>query len=270
MLCLGAESKALIICDTADKAVDFGFPQQVNPTVCVQSADATTPAQRIYIAHDQTDGVLGCGAGDIKISTVANQTLVLVQPVYDDYRVPLVGVQAGGLKPPTWTQIADDGSGSVGVYGWSFADQALEANEEQLFFAAELPHGYKEGTDIDAHVHWSTAAGGAANEFPRWALEYFWVNIDGTYTTTTIIRSDATSAGTATTSGDGTIAADKHYMTDIGTISGTSKTISSLLMCRVFRNSSDGTDDLAQPIFGHVMDFHHEIDTMGSRAEAAK
>lgn len=193
-----------------------------------------------------------------------------VRPVWDDLRVPLVGVQAGGLKPPAWAQFMDDGAGSVGVYGWAFGDEAVEANEEQLFFAAQLPHTYKEGTDIRVHVHWSPAIGGAAGEFVKWGLEYTWVNINGTYGNTAIITSDASSADAATTSEDASMVADKHYVTKIGVISGAGQTISSMLVCRVFRNSSHADDDLAEDAFGLEIDFHHQVDTMGSRQELIK
>jgi hypothetical protein len=43
-----------------------------------------------------------------------------------------------------------------------------------------------------------------------------------------------------------------------------------MLCCRIFRNSSDATDDLAQSAFGFEVDFHYEVDTMGSRQEFIK
>ena len=57
----------------------------------------------------------------------------------------------------------------------------------------------------------------------------------------------------------------------MGTISGTGKNVSSMLICRLFRNSSDPDDDLAQAAFLLEMDFHFEIDLAGgSREEFAK
>jgi hypothetical protein len=167
-------------------------------------------------------------------------------------------------------QFKDDGAGSVGVFVWAFADQAVVGNEEQMYFQAQLPHSYKEGSDIRAHIHWSPAVGGAAGEFVKWGLEYTWQNVDGVFGNTTIITSDASSAATATTSGDGTLIAGKQYITSLGTINGTGKTISSMLVCRIFRNSSDATDDLAQSAFGFEVDFHFELDTMGSLQAISK
>lgn len=270
VLGMSAASNSVVFCEFADLGVDFGNAQKVDPTLIIQSGDATVVAGRVLHCHDRTDGVAETGLGDYLIKTPAQKTLRLGTAVWGDHRVPLTAVQAGGLKPPSWTKFKDDGAGSVGVYAYAFGDEAVEANEEQMWFDAELPHAYKNGSDIIAHVHWSPAAGGAAGEFVKWGLEYVWRNIDGTFGNTAIIRSDASAAATATTSEDGTLAADKHYVTVIGTISGTGKEISSVLLCRIFRNSSDGDDDLTEDAFGLVANFHHEIDTMGSRQEMVK
>ena len=266
---LSGDSRSLIFCEKGDIATDFGHALQADPTLFIHSADATDVAQWLSLCHKQTGAAIGSGKGDIEISTVANQTLVLVQSVWDDLRIPLDFGTFGASNPPGLSQFMDNGAGSVGVFAWAFGD-AVAGNEEQLWFVAQLPHTYKEGTDIKAHIHWSPAVSGGVDEYVKWGLEYTWQNVDGTFGNTTIITSDATSGATATTSGDTTLLADKHYVTALGTITGTSKTVSSMLVCRIFRNSSDASDDLAQDAFGLEVDFHHEIDTMGSRQEFIK
>ena len=190
---------------------------------------------------------------------------------WQDLRVPLDSVKLGGVKDPTFGQWKNDGSGSRGVYAWSFADQAVAGNEEELFFSAQIPHGYKEGEDIEFHVHWTPAVTGGANEFVQWGLEYAWQDIDETFATdTTIIASDASSAATATSSGDTTLVAGKHYKTVFSDISGSGLKISSMLICRFFRNSSDSDDDLAQAAIAFEVDFHFPIDAIGSRDHDTK
>lgn len=190
--------------------------------------------------------------------------------VWDDLRVPLTRGLTGATNPPTFAQFKDNGDSSVGVYLYSFADESVAGNEEQLWFEAQLPHGYKEGSDICAHIHWTPAVSGGVNQFVKWGLEYTWQSINGTFGNTTIITSDASAAATATSSGDTTLTAGKHYLTEIGTISGTGQTISSMLCCRLFRNSSHATDDLAQAAFGFEIDFHYRIDALGSLEETTK
>ena len=227
--------------------------------------------QDANIYYDGTDLLVNTNivaASDLVLNCGTDKTLKLAESVWEDLRVALTAGKVGATNPPTFVQFMDDGAGSFGVFAWSFADEAVAGNEEQMWFAVQVPHGYKEGTDLYAHIHWSPAVSGAAGEFVKWGLEYTWINIDGTFGNTTIITSDASGAGTATTSGDGTLTADKHYKTNIGGIAGAGKTISSMLVCRVFRNSSHADDDLSQAAFAFEMDFHYQIDTMGSRQGA--
>lgn len=208
-----------------------------------------------------SDFIVDCGPA---------KTLVLQEPVWEDLRVPLTASRPGPLNPPTLAKFLDNGAGSVGIYTCSFSYEALANKEEQLWFNAQLPHKYKQGTDIEVHIHWSPAVTGGLNELVKWGLEYGWKNIDGIFETSTIIFSDASSASTATRSGDSTLIAKKHYVSDIDTIAGSSKQISSLIGCRIFRNSSDPDDTLAQSVFGLEVDFHFQIDTVGSRQEYIK
>jgi hypothetical protein len=209
-------------------------------------------------------------ASDLQIACGTDKTIELVETVWEDLRVPLTSGKIGSSNPPSLSQYIDNGAASVGVFVYSFADEAVAGNERQMWFVAQLPHAYKQGTDILAHIHWGIKTAGAAGEFVKWGLEYTWANIDGTIGNTTIITSDASSAATATTSGDATLIINKHYMTRLGTITGTGKNVSSILLCRIFRNSSDGDDDLAQAAYGFEVDFHFEIDTIGSRQETVK
>lgn len=207
---------------------------------------------------------------DFGIECGANKTVELINTVIEDMRVPLIRGLVGGTNPPTLAQFMDNGAGSVGVFAWAFSHQALPADEEQMFLAIQMSHKYKEGTDIVVHIHWTPRVAGAANEFVKWGFEYTWQDVDGTFGNTTIITSDASTPATATTSGDTTLVVDKHYVTLIGTISGTGRDISSMLICRVFRNSSHADDDLIQDAFAFELDLHFEVNTMGSRYAFSK
>jgi hypothetical protein len=274
-------------------AIEVTTPSQTTGTIGVQTGIEIQPQlygtlnQGLWMAGDGagSDIVIGAGkdvrfyydgvdlqldtsivaASDFVLSCGTGKTLELTETVWEDLRVPLTSGRQGLTNPPSWSQYRDNGAASVGVYTWAFSDQAVAANEEELWFQVQLPHNWKEGTTIKPHIHWGIKTAGAANEFVKWGLEYTWANIDGTIGTTTIITSDASSAATATISGDSTLLINKHYVTDIGDITGTGKTISSMLLCRIFRNSSHADDDLAQDAYGFEVDFHHEIDTMGSR-----
>jgi hypothetical protein len=62
-------SNSFIMAEYADKTADFNFPLQTNPTFVVQSADATSNNQRIYFAHNQTDGYIATDFGGMQIAT---------------------------------------------------------------------------------------------------------------------------------------------------------------------------------------------------------
>ena len=61
-----------------------------------------------------------------------------------------------------------------------------------------------------------------------------------------------------------------HMYDDIGSdISGAGKTISSILICSLKRDTGVA-NDYASAAYLVEIDFHYEIDTIGSRTEAAK
>lgn len=69
---LGSDSNGIIFTEEADLSASFDFahPQQTNPTIFVQSANQSVN-EYLSFAHDQTDGVIGVGTGNIVVSTTA-------------------------------------------------------------------------------------------------------------------------------------------------------------------------------------------------------
>jgi hypothetical protein len=165
---------------------------------------------------------------------------------------------------PDFGQALDDGSGSTGVFIYWFDP----TTEEQSYFVAQLPHSYKEGSDLMCHVHWVPAdtAGGAGTDV-CWGLEYTWANFNSTFGNTTIIYGDEQSEGETET-----LTLNKHYVTELGDIDGTGKTISSMIICRIFRDATGtgGTDDYDDDAGLLEIDFHYERDAMGSKEEYVK
>jgi hypothetical protein len=63
----------------------------------------------------------------------------------------------------------------------------------------------------------------------------------------------------------------KHHKAVNATgIDGTGKTLSSMIICRLYRDVSDANDTYASDAFLLEIDFHYEIDTVGSRTELTK
>jgi len=174
--------------------------------------------------------------------------------VWEDLRVPITAIKLGGVNDPNFVKTVDDGAGSTGLFTYHFD----KAAEEEVFFAAQLPHSYKEGSDISPHVHWAPTDTDTKDVI--WGLEYAWVNINGTFTTSTIITILQAGSGTAL----------KHQIAYFDDISGTGKTISSMLMCRLFRDATAALDDYDADASLFEFDFHYQRDTPGSQTESAK
>lgn len=165
--------------------------------------------------------------------------------VWDDLRVPGTSVQKGASAPDL---VAFLGAGNLLVNAFNG-----NATVEQVYFTIQLPHSYKEGSDITPHVHWTPTDANAGDV--KWQLEYSWANIDATFpAVTTIIATDSTDT-----------TAWKHHFVDFSVISGTGKTISSMLICRLFRDPTDGADTYGSDATFLEFDVHFEIDTVGSR-----
>ena len=93
-----------------------------------------------------------------------------------------------------------------------------------------------------------------------WKVDYTWANIASAFGAMTTVDLSDTVTGT-----DGI-----HEMTSEATISGSSKEMSSMLMCNIKRTDTGTDDTWASALSGQLpllleIDFHYEIDTVGSR-----
>ena len=185
--------------------------------------------------------------------------------VWDDLMVSALATKLGGSKDPGFALFKDNGSGSQGVFTYWFDD----STEEEIYFSVQMPHSWK-GTDIYPHVHWTpetTADGAPASQTVEWGLEYTWIDIGGDFANTSFIY------GKAHTPADADVVAGRHYLTPLTTItpSATQDGISSMIVCRLFRNATDATDDTYEADAGLLQfDIHYEMDTIGSKTETAK
>lgn len=211
----------------------------------------------ISIYYDGTDAWIKTNevaASDLNVECGTQKTIELQTVVWDDLRVAVASAARLGLTDPDWVKVLDNGATSVGVYALGFADN----RDEEVFFTVQIPHTYKQGTDIYPHVHWLPMSTGTG--VVEWQLEYTWTNINGTFGNTTEIS--------CTDSGDGT--AYKHQIASFSSISGTGKNISSMLLCRLHRDGGNGSDTYVGDAVLLEIDFHYQINTMGSRQELSK
>jgi hypothetical protein len=199
------------------------------------------------------------GAFQVSGASTFNGEITYGQKYIIALQVPLVGFGLGPSNNPDLKKMIDDGAGSTGVFQYAFD----ATTEEELFFSGEVDFGYDEGTNLTVHIHWAPDGTGGANQFAQWGLEYAWVNIDGTMSTSTIIYTDASSASTATTSGDTTMLNLKNYQSNFPAISGTGKERCSTIVGRFFRDATDADDDYPNDAWALVLDFDVILDQPG-------
>ena len=169
---------------------------------------------------------------------------------WDDLRVSANAVRIQGvLNVPDWDNI-----GGGDLYALAFSSETME----QVFFTVQMPHSWREGTDLHPHVHWMPENDGAGDV--RWGFEYEWVNIGDAYVSSTLLYSLDPAERTTL----------EHQLADFGDIDGTGKMFSSMLICRLFRDAAHEDDDYASDAYMLEFDFHYEIDSLGSRQEYVK
>ena len=176
-------------------------------------------------------------------------------PAWDDANIAGFSLGAGASAPDFTTAI-QGGILAPGFDGGS--------TMEQLYGVIELPHDYKEGSDIQPHVHWCPSDTGAGNVV--WRLEYTWCNA--------IPATVFPGANTITGTSAAATVAKTNTPVDIGTglISGAGMKISSHFAFRLYRdpNNVDGLDTYGSDALLISFGLHYQVDALGSRLITTK
>lgn len=202
---------------------------------------------------------IGDGTNQIQIDSTGHLRLEGNATNFNDIVVPPFSTYLSGSNGPLFTAMKNNGSSSRGVQTFTFQDVAASA-EQEVYFSIQMPHNWKEGTTIYPHVHWSPQS--AVTGSVVWALEYSWID----YNATTPVAFPNTNILTATTASVTSADQDKHLITGFSSITPNSNQgkISSILMCRFYRNSSNAADNYAGNAALLSFDIHYEIDGIGS------
>lgn len=194
-----------------------------------------------------TDLALDCGT---------EKTLLLTQTVWDDLVIPTARVKLGGANPA-----------SEQAYRGGLVASFSTSSDNYLYFTFQLPHRYKEGTDVEFHIHWTipTSGSGVGAENVQWIFtssaaspkfsSWETFPVETTHTAVTVdVQNNAV---------------NEHLVTEIATITGSGFDISECIICSLHRNVGVAND------YGHAaymvsLDLHYQIDTIGSRQEWTK
>lgn len=185
------------------------------------------------------------GDGTNKLTITNNGTLLLsgCATTWDDFRVPLTQTKQGATAKPDfdYTNV-----------GYLFPQNDPD---EILYIIAQMPHTWKEGSDIGPHVHWRQTA----NQNAVFKISYAWTNNGSPISAFSTYVMDqpefSFSSGSLMQLSAGS-----------ALISGVGKTLSSMLMIKLYREDNVYTGDALVYDF----DIHYEKDSLGSNEEYNK
>ena len=190
---------------------------------------------------------------DLTITCGAAKTAVLATVVYNDANVGGVALRAGVTTPPV-TQWVDNVGTNTGIYGLGFA--ALDEANGSI----EIPHGYKEGTNIVFHIHWGANAAPSDTDYVKWQLTY---SVDAEATEATTPPATVIVIETAYDT------QYEHKRSDFPTITGTTFKIGDQINFNIKRIAAEGAA-YAGVAIAETIGFHYQCDTIGSRTITTK
>jgi hypothetical protein len=211
--------------------------------------------------------LVGCSASDpldetlyttniYNTSSVETSTLALTTSVYSSTDIPPSSMYYVGSNMPEWKPFPPGNT----VLAPLFNAEALEANEEEAFFTVQVPHGYVEGSNIMFYMHYAYMSNSVGDE-AKFGIEYIWKNQNEDYGASSNVTRVLTSTNN-----------DRyyHYWVGFPAIDGTGKTIGSILICRIYRNSSDAEDTDSGYVALLGVDLICEVDALGSTTRTTK
>lgn len=176
-------------------------------------------------------------------------SIALYDEAWEDLRFPATGISIGGFTnaPDVQTDtglLLFDGGTTIETVG----------------ILAQMPHGWKEGTNIKPHCHWAKttdAAGGVI-----WTFRYKWIGFNEVQ--------PAWSGLINSTDSNTVDSTQKQIISTFGEIDASSQSISDLLLIQFARLPTDASDTYAADALLYEFDIHYQVDGFGSQDEYDK
>ena len=207
---------------------------------------------RLKANEIETRAANGTDAADLTIDCGTGKTPVLAVTVYNDANVGGMALRPGVTTPPV-TQWVDNVGANTGIYGLGFA--ALDEANGSI----EIPHDYKEGTDIVFHIHWGSNDAPSETDYVKWQLTYVVVGHGDTTPpppTPIVVEVEHDTRY-------------EHFISNFPTISGSTFKIGDQVNFNLKRIAAAG-DAYAGVAIAETIGFHYQCDTLGSRAITSK
>ena len=160
---------------------------------------------------------------------------------WEDLRFPVQGINpVGPTSPPDISNV--DGA------------LLFDAGTIQLIAGfAQMPHSWKQGSAIHPHIHWQASDGNSGDVV--WKLEYDISNINGNFAGSYASNSKTVAVPESAT---------KHILTTFDNIEMSGKVVSCIIKWRISRTANAAEDTYAADARLLEVDFHYEIDSIGS------
>jgi len=247
--------RQIVIGNYQEDSHNYDHSAQTNPTLFIHSATDpdTDNTQWLSLTHDQTNGVISTGKGDLNIACPTDKTIELQEAVYKD--INMAGYLLG--KP------ASSAPGIVTFLDESGTDTTIEtygfAVDDKVHGGFELQHDYKEGTDLIFHVHWQGITAPSGTDNVQWRLNYIVMRDGETLDAAVVIDSPDTVFDTQY----------ETVRTDFAAITGTNFLMGDQFMFTLTRVTATG-DAYAGEALIATAGIHYQVDTIGSRQITAK
>jgi len=225
--------------------VALGIARQTAESALVAGATTDNISEgvnNLYFTTPRARNVISANA-PITYSTTTG--VIDLDTTWDDLRAPATSINPTGLATPP---MVDNEDGSL-----------LFSTNDTVAIWFQMPHTWKEGTNIIPHIHWSKTTTNAG--LPNWQMKYKWANAGDVFPAFNTLMS-----GTEGVPNSNII--DKHSIYTFGEISGAGKLISSMICIYLVRTTTG--DTYADDARLMEVDIHYQVDSTGSRQEFIK
>ena len=182
----------------------------------------------------------------VAISATGHLILNGTATVWNDINVGASTLAKPVASQPAETQFVDEVGANTGIYGPGFADG------DKVSGSIEIPHDYKEGSDITFHIHWQGAAAPTGTDYVKWQVTYTVGQAGETLDAVTILPS-----------ADVAVVQYDFSLTSFTAITGTNFNIGDQFIFTLDRITADG-DAYAGVAIAATVGLHYECDTIGS------
>jgi len=207
------------------------------------------PSSLIY--DDGTNVRLGGASNYTQVTSAGELSLAGTATVFNDANVGALTLITGGTMPGI-VEWLDNLGNRTSVYTRAFAAA------EQVSGSIEIPHDYKEGSNITFHVHWGVNVAPTGTDNVKWQLDYTVTRGETTFAPSTIAYIETP--------------LDTQYelkRSDFPAIVGTNFKIGDQFDFTLSRIQANG-DGFTGEALVETIGFHYECDTMGSKTITAK